>query len=103
MGFRDSYDLRPLVNLSQDFVFDAIDAVLPARTDICTCQACMLDVAAIALNDVPPWYCVGKFSSLPKGVPWQRHYVSEREKDMAERAKAAVEAAIETVKKHPHH
>jgi len=103
MGFRDSYDMRELVNVTQDFVFDAIDAIVPARPEICKCQDCMLDVAAIALNTMAPWYCVGKFSSLPRGVRRLRHYVPDKEKDMAEQAKAAVEAAIEMVRKHPHH
>ena len=103
MAFQDSYDTRDLANASENFVFDAINTLMPKHPDICKCQDWMLDVAAIALNNLPPQYRAGRFSSLPRGVRSLRHQVPEKEKDMIERAKDAVEAAIEVVKKHPHH
>ena len=103
MKFRDLYDTRDLRNMTEDTVFDAITAAMRERPDMCKCQDCALDVAAIALNNLPPHYCVGQFSSMPAGVVGLRHYVPEREKEVAERVKAAVEAAIEKVKNHPNH
>ena len=103
MALRDSYDTRNLINVSEKFVFDAIDAVIPEHPEMCKCQDCVLDVAAIALNNVPPRYRAGKFISLPKNVPGLRHYVPEEERDMVEQARAAVEAAVEKVKEHPNH
>lgn len=103
MAFRDSYDTRNLINVSETLVFDAIDAVIPGHPEMCKCQDCVLDVAAIALNSVPPRYRASKFISLPKNVPGLRHYVAEEERDMVEQARTAVEAAVEKVKEHPNH
>jgi len=103
MAFRDSYDTRHLVNVMEDFVFDAIDAVMPNHPEMCKCQDCMLDVAAIALNSLPPRYCLGKFAAPARGVHRLRHYVPEKEKDMVERARSAVATAMATVKEHPNH
>ena len=103
MAFRDCYDVRNLINVSERLVFDAIDAVMPGHPEMCKCEDCMLDVAAIALNSLPPRYRAGKFISLPKNVPGLRNYVPEEEREMVEQARAAVEAAIERVKKHPNH
>ena len=103
MSFRDSYNIGNLINVSEKLVFDAIDAVIPGHTEMCKCQDCMLDVAAIALNSLPPRYHAGKFVALPKNVAGLRHYIPEQEREMVEQARAAVEAAIERVKAHPNH
>jgi len=89
--------------MTEDLVFDAIDAAMRRHPEMCKCQDCALDVAAIVLNNLPPQYCVGKFSSMPSGVPALRHYVPEKEKEVAERARAVVEEAIQIVKQHPNH
>jgi competence protein ComFB len=103
MRFRDSYDTRDLHNMTEDAVFDAIPAAMSDHPEMCKCQDCVLDVAAIALNNLPPHYCVGKFSSMPTGVVGLRHYVPEREKEITDRARTAVEEAINKVKDHPSH
>jgi len=103
MSFRDSYNIGNLINVSEKLVFDAIDAVMPGHPEMCKCQDCVLDVAAIALNSLPPRYRASKFVALPRNVPGLRYYVPEEEKDMVEQARAAVEAAIERVKEHPNH
>ena len=61
MAFRDSYETRNLINVSETLIFDAIDAVIPGHPEMCKCQDCVLDVAAIALNNVPPRYRASKF------------------------------------------
>ncbi len=103
MKFRDSYDTRDLHNMTEDFVFNAIDAVMQGHPEMCKCQDCALDVAAIALNNLAQQYCVGKFSSMPAGVCRLRHYVPGKEKEVAARARTAVEAAIDIVRKQPNH
>ena len=68
MRFRDSYDTRDLHNMTEDRVFDAIVTAMREHPDMCKCQDCALDVAAIALNNLPQRYCVGQFTSMPGGV-----------------------------------
>lgn len=44
-------------NYMEDVVFGQMKEVL-ADINMCTCEKCLLDVAAIALNDLPPKYVV---------------------------------------------
>jgi len=44
-------------NYMEEIVFAQLKEVL-ADINMCTCEKCLLDVAAIALNDLPPKYIV---------------------------------------------
>lgn len=46
-----------LVNYMEIIVFQLLDEVL-AKKDICKCERCQLDIAAIALNNLPHKYVV---------------------------------------------
>jgi len=46
-----------LKNYMEEIVFAQIKEVL-SDINMCTCEKCLLDVAAIALNDLPPKYIV---------------------------------------------
>jgi len=50
-------------NYMEEIVFNQMKDVL---TDInmCTCEKCLLDIAAIALNDLPPKYIVTEKGEL---------------------------------------
>lgn len=48
----------PLKNYMEDAVFQVLDGILASRTDVCKCARCRLDIAAIALNNLPPRYVV---------------------------------------------
>ncbi|MCX8131651.1 MAG: late competence development ComFB family protein [Clostridia bacterium] len=50
-------------NYMEEIVFNLMREVL---TDInmCTCEKCILDIAAIALNDLPPKYIVSEKGEL---------------------------------------
>jgi competence protein ComFB len=41
----------------EEIVFNLIKEVL-ADINVCTCEKCVLDIAAVALNDLPPKYIV---------------------------------------------
>lgn len=56
----------------------------------CSCERCLDDVAAIALNYLPPHYYVEKDDGREVGSPWVM-------------VQTAVNQAIETVKERPHH
>ena len=45
-------------NYMEDIVRDEIEKLLTDTKDICQCQKCKLDMAALALNRLPPQYIV---------------------------------------------
>jgi len=62
--------LRPaknlvLVNLVEQLVADRLDAVFE-KFNCCRCDKCRRDVAALALNAIPPQYVVAEPEEIPK-------------------------------------
>lgn len=56
--------MTPLLkNYMEEIVFNLLKEVLD-DINICTCEKCMLDIAAIALNDLPPKYIVTEKGEL---------------------------------------
>lgn len=47
-----------LKNIMEDEVKGIVDKLLKDRDDICTCERCKMDIAAIVLNNVKPKYVV---------------------------------------------
>ena len=45
-------------NFMEDFVEDVIEDMVSVEADVCFCEACRLDIAALALNRLPPKYIV---------------------------------------------
>ena len=62
---------------------------------VCTCHDCIVDIAAIALNVLPPQYVADRFYKFPEppGVA----------KKKRTRVEEAVRRAIRKVANHPHH
>jgi competence protein ComFB len=50
-------------NYMEEIVFGQMKEVL-ADINMCTCEKCLLDIAAIALNDLPPKYVVTEKGEL---------------------------------------
>lgn len=50
-------------NYMEEIVFGQMKEVL-ADINVCTCEKCLLDIAAIALNDLPPKYVVTEKGEL---------------------------------------
>jgi competence protein ComFB len=50
-------------NYMEEIVFNQIQDVL-SDINSCTCEKCILDIAAIALNDLPPKYIVSEKGEL---------------------------------------
>jgi len=48
----------PLKNYMEDAVFQVLDNVIATRPDVCPCERCRLDIAALALNQLPTKYVV---------------------------------------------
>lgn len=62
---------------------------------VCTCHECLIDIAAIALNTLPPHYVADKYYKFPDSP--------QKEKERKEQVVKAVRMAIKRVVEHPHH
>lgn len=85
-----------LKNYMEVLVFDVMDEVLQNKPDICDCKRCKLDIAAKALNSLPAKYVVSQH-----GEVYTKSSVLEQQSKTDVLSK--VVAAIEHVKKNPHH
>ena len=50
---REPDDTRELINVNERFVFDAIERLFKEDKEMCRCEDCVLDTAALALNKLP--------------------------------------------------
>ena len=85
-----------LLNLMEDEVICTIDKILKEKQDICTCDKCKLDIAAIALNNLKPKYVV-----VEKGEVYSEVNTLNYQLD-ADLIKEIVKA-IDIVGANPHH
>lgn len=93
----DHYDFENLKNESETHVFKELAARLEAvPSEVCRCNDCLGDMAAIALNRVAPKYRWSLLGSL---------YTASAMDDEEYRTSVenAVWEAIETVRKNPSH
>jgi competence protein ComFB len=97
MAFIDNYDLELLVNEAEKLVRDELGRQLESfEGEICLCNDCVMDMAAMALNAVKPLYRVSLLGTL---------YASTvmNEESYAAGIRDAVAQAIEKVRKNPSH
>ncbi len=82
-------------NLIEEIVLDAVPDYLH-KEGMCKCDQCKLDVAAIALNNLPPRYIV-----TAKGASYAKADMLDMQKyiDIV----GAITKAIKLVKEHPRH
>lgn len=97
MAFKDKYDLENLVNESERLVFDELENQLSESwaADICRCQDCILDMAALALNSMKPLYRVSLMGRIYASVL--------QESEEKDRARTAVNQAIKKISLNPSH
>ncbi|ACL75044.1 late competence development ComFB family protein [Ruminiclostridium cellulolyticum] len=84
-----------LKNYMEEVVFNLIDSVLN-DIDMCKCELCIKDIAALALNSLPPKYIVSEKGELYSKVNSLR---SQFEVDVI----SAITKAAVLVKKTPRH
>ncbi len=53
-----------LKNLMEEEVLRVVEKLLKERDDICTCDRCKMDIAAITLNNIKPKYVVTEKGAL---------------------------------------
>jgi competence protein ComFB len=97
MAFIDEYDFSLLKNEAEIIVITEIENQLKEDdTEMCKCNECVVDMAALALNTVKPLY---RFSLL--GTLYASQAMTEQA--YADSVKEAVAMAIEKVRKNPAH
>ncbi|MDR2700934.1 MAG: late competence development ComFB family protein [Spirochaetaceae bacterium] len=98
MAFADKYDFELLKNESEKLVLEELGRQLddPKAEDVCRCNTCIVDMAAMALNMVKPLYRVSLL-----GTQYAAQAMSD--KAYATGVKKGVANAIEKVRKNPAH
>jgi len=99
----DALLTRELLNINVPYVLAALRIAARSDEHLSKCRDCLIDVAAIALNSLPPRYYGGGFRPMPPGVRSIAHSETEKEQLLRDAARQAVDAAIDIVKKNPHH
>ncbi|MDR2602583.1 MAG: late competence development ComFB family protein [Spirochaetaceae bacterium] len=97
MGLFDSCDLENLKNESEFHVFNELEArIAEFKEPICLCDECIIDMAAMALNNVKPLYRHSILGGL---------YAKDamRDEKYAQSIREAVWEAITKIKKNPSH
>ena len=97
MTFQDRYDFDALVNEAERLVIEELERQLgaPEKAGVCTCQDCIVDMAACALNAVKPVYRVTLLGRM--------YAKSMDESEYEESVRDAVKVAIEKISKNPAH
>lgn len=85
-----------LKNYMEDLVMQQMDTVITTNRDVCGCEKCRHDIAAIALTILPARYVV-----TSKGETYTR--IKALEQQFSIDIVTALTEGIKTVKKHPHH
>ena len=97
MDLEKSYDLTILVNDTERMVLDELGKRLDSATEdgICTCQDCVVDMAALALNTLKPHYHASLLGTM--------YAQAVEEGDFAAEVRKAVDTSIAKVKANPAH
>ena len=97
MSLRDLYNFDYLINESERMVLESLETYLKDEEykDICKCQDCVLDMAALALNKVKPMYRVSLIGTL------YAHNLNDS--DYGKHVAETVKAAVEKISKNPSH
>jgi competence protein ComFB len=97
MALIDEYDFELLKNEAEILVIREMEQQLKNEPeDMCRCNECIVDIAAVALNNVRPMY---RFSLL--GTLYASQAMSEQV--YADSVRQAVSQAIEKVRSNPAH
>ncbi len=97
MPFANNYDFDLLVNEAERLVLAELERQLDERSgeNLCLCEDCVLDMAALALNNLKPLYRVSLLGTM------YAHAMDEGE--YREGVRTAVDAAIRKIGENPSH
>ncbi|MCL2180267.1 MAG: late competence development ComFB family protein [Treponema sp.] len=97
MAFTDDYNFDLLKNEAENLVIRELELQLKTQPeDMCRCNECVVDIAAITLNSIRPLYRFSLLGTL---------YASQRMSEQAytDGVKDAVARAIDKVRRNPAH
>ncbi|MDR1955299.1 MAG: late competence development ComFB family protein [Treponema sp.] len=97
MALTDRYNFELLENEAEKLVFDELERQLAAfEGELCRCNDCVVDMAAMTLNAVKPLYRISLLGTL---------YTAQAMEDEAYAAslREAVSNAIEKIRVNPSH
>ena len=97
MGLKDQYDFSLLVNEAEEVVIEELEKQFAAEKfkNICKCEDCTMDMAALSLNKLEPEY-----RSSFTGVIYAQRLHTGTYKEKVEKI---VTDAIEKISKNPSH
>ena len=95
MALKDTYDFDMLVNEAEGLVLTELEAQMARSKGLCTCQDCVLDMAAYALNKVKPSYRASLMGSVYAKGAARPEYLRE--------ISLAVREAVEKIRANPSH
>ena len=97
MAFKDEYDFEFLKNEAENLVLEELGRQLDAYTqDVCRCNECIVDMAAMALNNIRPLYRVSLLGTLYAAT-------AKEHKEYTDQISEAVKTAIKKVHNNPGH
>jgi competence protein ComFB len=94
MKLNERYNMEGIGNRSQEIVYEAIDRLVTDEA-MCTCEECVMDLAAWVLNHVTPRYYTSLLSPLNPD-PSMEHKVRVE-------VELAIASGLKRLKAHPHH
>ncbi|HVO39688.1 MAG TPA: late competence development ComFB family protein [Spirochaetia bacterium] len=95
MKLSERYNMDNMRNRAEEMVFEAIERTIGEDPEMCTCEECVLDLAAWTLNHVTPRYYISLLAPLRENQDARRKAQVEIE--------LAINAGKKKLKKHPHH
>jgi competence protein ComFB len=95
MNLSDRNLTDTLINDAEALVIQEMERQIPRHHGLCTCNECIIDIAAYALNNVRPRYRVSLLDTVFADRGEQSAYAREIERAVAE--------AIATVRRNPSH
>lgn len=85
-----------LQNYMEILMWQRLDDVLDAHPDVCRCEKCRYDIAALAMNFLPPRYVV-----TDRGQVYTK--IKALEQQFTIDIVSAITHAVKIVKSSPHH
>jgi competence protein ComFB len=95
MKLTDRYNTENLGNRSRELVFSAIEKLIDAGGCPCTCEECVMDLAAWTLNHVAPRYYTSLLAQMRPNP--------ERERQYGVAIELALASGLKRLAEHPHH
>jgi competence protein ComFB len=95
MKLNERYDVEKMKNRTEEMVFEAIQKEIDKGGDTCSCEECVLDLAAYALNHVRPRYYTSLLAPLTPRPEAARKAQVEIE--------LAIASGLKKLKSHRHH